>query len=351
MFASRVFASRVLASKMSRRGALALALAGCGSRQPRLNVFNWSEYIAKDTLPRFEREHGVRVRYGLYESAEEMVARVMSGNSGWDVVFPPNSVVLPMAEMGLLAPLDLGQLTNLANLDARFRPPRWDVRYAVPYMWGATGIVYQRSLQPAVTGWGDLWSTRLRGRVTMLDDPAEVLAACLKRAGKSVNSFDPLELDAAKRDAIAQKPFLRAYMNATARDQLVAGDLLAAQAWRVTAQQAIDAAEGRLDFCYPVEGFPLYADCVAILRESKRGTLAHQFINYLLRPDVAAAIAVEMSTEPCNAAARELLPESRRTSPISYPPEETMARGEWFAPVTSAGQKLRDRLWTEIKSA
>jgi spermidine/putrescine transport system substrate-binding protein len=326
-------------------------LAACGSRQSRLNVFNWSDYIARDTLPAFERETGVRVRYGLYESAEEMVARVMSGNSGWDVVFPPNSVVRPMAEMGLLALLDPSQLPNLVNLDARFRPPRWDVRYAVPYMWGATGIVYQRSLQPPVTGWGDLWSPRLRGRVTMLDDPAEVLAACLKRAGKSVNSSDPAELAAAKRDAIAQKPYLRAYMNASARDQLVAGDLLAAQAWRVTAQQAIDSADGRLAFCYPSEGFPLYADCVAILRESARPELAHRFLDYLLRPSVAAAIALEMSTEPCNRGARELLPPSRRDNPVAYPPEETLARGEWFAPVPAAGQKLRDRLWTEIKTA
>jgi len=314
--------------------------AACGKGARRLNVFNWSDYVAPGTIPGFEREVGVRVRYGLYESAEEMLARVWSGNSGWDVAFPSNAFVPPMRDAGLLARLDRSYLRHLANLDPVFRRPPWDpeLDYCVPYMWGSTGIVYQSSLAKAVASWADLWDPALKGRVTMLDDPAEVFGACLKRVGTSINSTDPAELARARELAIAQKGVLRAYLNAEARDQLVAGDILAAQAWRITARQAIAAAPDRLAFVYPREGFPLYADCAVILRESKRAELAHAFLDYLLRADVARTIAREMKTATCNAAARDT-------------PDPVPKGGEWFAPMPAAAQRLRDRLWTEIKSA
>ena len=108
-------------------------------------------------------------------------------------------------------------------------------------MHGSTGIVYSTKA-PAATAWGDLWTDRYGGRVTMLDDPAEVFGACLKRLGYSVNATDPPDLEKAKQLALQQKPFLRAYLNAEVRDQLIAGDVLAAQSWSVTAQQAIEIA-------------------------------------------------------------------------------------------------------------
>jgi spermidine/putrescine transport system substrate-binding protein len=337
---------------MNRRSfitTLAAAATGCG-RTNRLNVYNWSDYIARETIPAFEREFHVQVRYGTYEVAEEMFAKVMTGNSGWDVVFPSNSYIVPMRQMELLAPLDHRLLPNLVNLEDRFRAPFWDpkLEYSIPYMHGATGIVYSTKAA-AATAWADLWSNRYRRRVTMLDDPAEVFAACLKRLGDSVNATQPAELERAKQLAVEQKAFLRAYLNAEVRDQLIAGDVLAAQSWSVTAQQAIELS-GSLAFAYPAEGFPLYCDCAAILRESGRQELAHQFLNYLLRPNVAAAIAMEMRTATANGAARLLLPENDRSNLTLYPTAELLSRGEWFSALPPAAERLRDRLWTEVKS-
>lgn len=329
-------------------------LAGCmRSSARRLNVFNWSEYVAPETIPDFEREFEVKVRYGIYESAEEMLARVMSGNSGWDVVFPPNYFLQPMVELGLLAELDHSRLGRLSSLDARFQKPKWDpaLRHSVPYMWGATGILYQSNLDPAVEGWADLWAPRMRNHITMLDDPAEVLGAALKKLGYSLNSEKERELIEAKGQAARQKPLLRAYVNEIVRDQLVAGELMAAQVWRSTAMRAMESAGARLRFVYPREGYPLYADNIAILRESKRRELGHAFADYLMRPKVAARIAEVKLESTCNAAARALLPQPMREHPILYPDEATLERGEWFAPLSGAAQKLRDRLWTEIKSS
>lgn len=322
-------------------------LAGCTRPATRrLNILNWSDYVAPETLSDFEREFSVRVRYGTYESLEEMLARVMSGNSGWDVVFPTNYYIEPMTALDLLAPLDLSRLSD-------FAAPPWDPakRWCVPYMTGATGILYQADLKPAVEAWDDLWHSRMHNRMTMLDDPAEVIGACLKKLGYSLNSGDPAQLQAAKREALRQKPMLRAYVNEIVRDQVVAGELLAAQVWRSTAMRAMEAAPGKLGFVYAKEGYPIYCDNIAVLRESKRYELAHQFIAYMQRPEVAMRVSQTKLESTVNPGARALLPAALRDNQTLYPPQDVIARGEWFQPLPGPTQRLRDFIWTEIKSS
>lgn len=340
---------------MNRRHFL-LGVAGlpaCRRRsRPRLNVFNWSEYIHPDTVPKFEAEFGVQVHYAVYESNEEMLARVQGGNSGWDVVFPTDYLVQPMLAGQLLSPLDHRWLPNAGNLAVPFQRPEWDptLHWSLPYMVTAAGIAYSRKLGWIPNAWSDLWDQRLRGRMTMLDDPFDVLAACLKKIGHSINTGDASQLQAAQQQAIAQKPLLRAYLNAEVRDQLVSGDVLAAQMWNTTALQAMDASLD-IQFAYPREGYAVYPDCMVILRESSRPELAHQFINFLLRPEIAAANALAARTATTNAAGRKLLPSEFRDNPVLYPDAEIVSRGEWAKTLDPHSQRLRDRIWTEIKSA
>ena len=333
---------------MNRRAFLAASLAGACSRdrRPRLNVYNWSTYIDPAMLARFERERGVRLRYGTYESNEEMLAKIMSGNSGWDVVFPTHSRLAPMARAGLIANLDHTRLPSLDNLHARFRHPAWDtgLRWGVPYMWNATGVAYNRVQTGEPRGWAGLWSANLRGRLTMLDDPEDVIGACLQKLGYPFGSTDQRQLQAAKAEAVAQKQLLRAYLNAEVRDQLVSGDVLAAQLWSTTAAQAMHGS-ANLGFVYPEEGYPLYCDCVVVLRESSRYQLAHEFIEFLLQPDVAAANARVSETATANGAAQVT------RDPVLYPLDDIYRRGVWPEALPSAAQRYRDRLWTEIKSA
>lgn len=329
------------------------AAVGCTSgRRQRLNVYNWENYVASTTIPTFEREFNCGVRYATYGSAEEMLAKVMSGNSGWDVVFPSNSFVQPMRDLTLLERLDHKRLGNLSNLEERFQSPEWDphLEYCVPYMHSATGIAYSKTVSRPPLAWADLWTDSYSRRVTMLDDPAEVFGACLKLRHWSINSTDPGQLRAARDAAIRQKPLLRAYISEEVRDQLVTGDVLVAQMWAQVAQVAMDAS-AKLAFSFPAEGFALYADNASILRESKHKELAYDFLNYLLAPKVAADIAMEMRTATANRAARALLPIAQRDNKVLYPPREILARGEWFKALPGPAQRLRDRYWTEIKSA
>src|SRR5258708_7875220 len=233
------------------------ALAACSrASRPRLNVWNWSNYVAPDTIPAFEREFGVEARYVTYESNEEMLAKVISGNSGWDVVFPSNYFIGPMAELNLLAPLKHEWLPNLPHLDGQFTRPLWDpeLRYSVPYMWGSTGIVVRKSVAPPPRAWADLWNPALAGKLTMLDDPSEVLGACLKKLGCSLNSSNPDELRRAQGEAIRQKTLVRAYANAEVRDQVISGDVLCAQMWATTARLAMRETT-ELAFFHPSEGY------------------------------------------------------------------------------------------------
>lgn len=326
--------------------------AGCRRAGRRLNVMNWSNYIAPGTLERFHRETGISVRYSIYESNEEMLARVMSGNSGWDVVFPSHYFIAPMREMNLLTRLDAADLGHASNLEDRFRRPPWDpgLEWCAPYMWGSCGILYNpRQAQPPPVSWADLWSGRYSGRMTMLDDPAEVFGAALQMMGLPLNESSEPGLRRAFQAALKQKPFLRAYLNTEVRDQIAAGDLAVCQAWATTAQQAIDAAP-HLRFVYPREGFSLYADCAVLLRESRRPSEARAFIDFLLRGEIAAEIVLSCRSATANAAALARLPESVRNLDALYPSRETLARAEWFDTLPPQAQRLRDRLWTELKS-
>jgi spermidine/putrescine-binding protein len=213
-------------------------------------------------------------------------------------------------------------------------------------MWNSTGVVYSAAYSAvvAVEGWSYLWSANLRGRLTMLDDPEDVIGACLQKLGYPFGSIDERQLQAAKAEAIGQKPLLRAYLNAEVRDQLVSGDVLAAQLWSTTALQAM-RGNASLRFVYPREGYPLYCDCAVVLRESSRYQLAHDFLEFLLHPDVAAANARVAETATANGAAQVT------RDPVLYPPDDIYRRGVWPEALPSAAQRYRDRLWTEIKSA
>jgi spermidine/putrescine transport system substrate-binding protein len=328
--------------------------AGCTSgRAPRLNVMNWGDYISPDSLKLFERESGVRVRYATYENNEELLGKVMSGNSGWDVVFPTHNRVHPMRELGLLAPLDPRRLPRLTRLFPRFQRPRWDpsLEWSVPYMWTTTGMARNRDrYQAPVESWADLWRAEAGKRLTMLDDVDDVFGAALAKLGFPYNSADPAQLRAAQREILAQKPLVRAYISTEAKDQMVAGDVLVAQTFATTAQLAIDANPA-IEFHYPRETFAAYCDCAVILRESRRTELAHEFMNFLLRPDVSVLNATKIRTATPNAEAFAQLPAAEQANRTLYPDAATMERCEWPLTLPPEIVKLRDRLWTEVKSA
>jgi len=323
-----------------------VARSARGPLEKELHIFNWSDYVAANTISRFEAEFGVKVTYDTYESNEEMVAKLVAGGDGYDIVGPSGYLVPVLVEGGLLQPLDHAVLTNWGNLLPLFVNAAADRggRYAMPYQWGTTGLAFRRDLVGTPpTGWGDLASAAMHGKVTMLDDGREVLGAMLRWRGHSVNSVEVRELDAARRDALAVKPNLRAYLSAPVKGQLISGDIVLAQLWSGDTRQA-QLEEPRIEYLVPGEGSVLFTDYLAVPRRAPNPRAAHAFLNYVLRGEVAAEIAEQTGYGPANGDAI-----TRMAHPVEPPDAALLERLE-FQRDLGAATDMWDRIWTEVKA-
>jgi spermidine/putrescine-binding protein len=320
-----------------------------GARQ--LNVYIWSNYIAPETVRRFEERHHVRVNVDVYDSNEALVAKMQSGNVDYDVVCPSTYTVQSLIAQGLLRELDFSALPHVSNLDVRFlgRPHDPHNRYSVPYFWGTTGIGYRQSKAGTVDSWGALWDPRFRGRILMLDDAREVLGSVLKWRGLSANTTDPGPLAIAQRALVAQRPLVRAYNSSNFEDVLLSGDVWLAQGWNGQFARAI-AQDADLRYVVPREGSTMFLDSLAIPRGAPHPALAHAFLDYVMEAEVAAEICRTMQYSSPNRAAIALLPPAIRDNPAIFPPADVVARTEIIEDIGDA-TVLYDRLWTEVKTS
>jgi spermidine/putrescine-binding protein len=340
-------ATAALLAACRRRAGPPAGSAELGPIEGELNLYNWSDYIGRGIVPGFEREFRVRVSYDTYESSEEMVAKLEAGAAGYDLVVPPTYGVTALRASGLLAPLSKRYLPNLGNLSPVFRGLAHDPEdaYTVPWQWGITGIAWRTDLIAVPP---DSWAVFLdpahRGRMTMLDDERDVIGAFLRLHGHSINSVDPAELESARRDAVAAKANLKAYLSAPVKGQLIAGDVWLAQLWNGDAAQA-KQEQPALAWALPKEGSTLWIDSLVVPARAPHPRAAHEFINYILRPEVGAAISAATGYGTPNRAALPLLP-----NPVPYPSQDELARLEIQRDLGRASG-LWDQVWTEIKSA
>jgi spermidine/putrescine-binding protein len=244
----------------------ALAGPGASGSQRVLNLFIWSNYIAPETIAKFEARHGVKVQVDLYDSNEALLAKLQAGNAGYDVICPSDYSVQVLVAQHLLRPLDHTALPHLRNVDAAFLDRDYDRGnvHSVPYFWGTTGIAYDRTKVAApVDSWAALWDTRYTGRVLMLDDAREAFGAALKLRGHSLNTTDQKVLEAARDDLLRQKPLVRAYNSSNYEDVLLSGDVWLAQGWNGQFAKAM-AQNANLVYVIPREGSTLFIDNLAI---------------------------------------------------------------------------------------
>jgi len=318
-----------------------------GPMEKRLNLYLWSDYLAPDTISGFEAEHGVAVTLDTYESNEELAAKLLAGATGYDLALPSSYLFPLLRGRNLIAPLNRSYLSNIGNLAPLFADPVWDpgTEYSVPWGWGTTGIAYRKDRLPsAPDSWGVFLDPTYRGKMTMLDDARDVIGCFLRYRGHSINSVDPAQLAEAKQDALAAKPNLRAYASAPVKPQLIAGDIWLAQMWSGDAAQAM-AEQPEIGFVVPKEGSMIFADALVVLRTAPNPRAAHAFLDYVLRPEVAAAVADATGYGTPNQAAQSLA-----RYPRPYPSPAELERLEYQRDL-GAGVELWDRIWTEIKAA
>ncbi len=312
-----------------------------------LHIYNWSDYIAEETIPAFEKEFGVKVTYDVYESNEELMAKLQVGAGGYDLVVPTGYIVTVLAAQNLLFPLNKKYLTNFGNVAPMFVNPGFDPenKFGVPWQWGTTGIAYRADkVIPAPDSWAVFHDTKLAGKMTQMDDMRDAIGAWLKFRGKSLNSVDPADLAQAKTDAIAAKANLKAYLSAPVKGQLVAGDVWVAQLWNGdTAQARVEQPE--IAYVLPKEGGGVWTDSLVIPASAPHKRAAHEFMNFILRPDIAAGISNFTGYgTPVQPALDKL------TVPVPLPTEEELKRLEYQTDLAAATEAW-DQLWTEIKSS
>ena len=327
--------------------------AGASKPQPSgeiLYYFTWSDYVDQELLAGFTQKTGVQVRVDTFSSNEELLAKVQSGVSGYDVVVPSDFMASIMVKQGLLAKLDLDRIPNAGSIEPFLHNLPFDPEFehALPYLWGTVGIGYDSSVVPTPpTSWEVLWDTRYKGRISLLNDQREVLGMALRALGHSLNSRDPALIEQAKQKLIQQKALVRVYTSETFDHLLVTGDVVLAHAWGGPVARAMRERPS-IRYVIPKEGGTIWTDCLAILRSSPRQALAMDFINYLLDADVAIATSNRLLFASANRLVKDRVDSVVRMNPAVYPPEDAIERMEWMIDVGDA-IRYYDRAWTELK--
>jgi spermidine/putrescine transport system substrate-binding protein len=318
-----------------------------------LYVYNWSEYMPDSVLEDFTKETGIKVVMSTYDSNEALYAKIkMVDAKGYDLIVPSTDYVARMRKEGLLAPLDKSKLANLGNLDPKLmnRPFDPDNTYSVPYMWGSTAIAVNTKDPAAasVSTFADLWKPELKGKLLLPNDMRGVLGMGLKRLGHSLNETDPAKVGQACDLLMPLMASVRVFDSDSPKQALLNNEVQVAVLWN--GEAFIAAGENPdIRYVYPKEGFSLWVDNLCIPKNAANVENAHIFIDYLLRPEVAAFICQEMGYSTPNLAAKAILPEDVRSNAIVYPSSEDMDRGEFE---TDLGQAVKayEECWMRLKT-
>jgi len=315
-----------------------------------LNVYNWGDYIDRDTLDEFTYRTGIRINYEMYETNEDMYTKLKKSATSYDLVFPSDYMIERMIRERMLLPVDLSVMPNAAeHTDPRFTGQAYDPdsAYSVPYTWGTMGILYNVMLVPeAPVSWDALWDSAYANDILMLNSARDAIGIALKRLGYSLNSVDADELEAAKRSLIEQSPLVLAYVVDEVKDKMVAGEAALALVWSGDAQFCMDENPD-LDYVVPREGSNLFFDAMCIPAESKHPAEAHMLIDFLCEPEIAMRNYQYVGYAIPNAGAIELMGDEYTDSMVSNPPQEILDRCEVFRHL-GEDVKAYDRIWTEI---
>lgn len=318
-----------------------------------LYLYIWSEYIPDEVVAEFSRETGIKVHLSTYDSNEAMYAKIKLAGAGYDIIVPSSDYVSLMRQQGLLQPLDKKQLPNFSNLGGRFINQSFDPDnvYSVPYMWGSTAISVNTDLlgTQSVKTIDDLWKPELKGRLLLPNEPREAFALALKSLGYSLNETDPAHLEEAYQKLRTLIPLVRVFDSDSPKQALLSGEVSVGVVY--SGEGFIANSENpQIAYVYPPKGFNLWVDSLCIPKGAKNTEAAHAFLNYLLRPSVAASISAEMGYATPNMKALPLLPESVRANPIIYPADSDLERGE-FQDYLGPAMKLYDAYWLKLKTA
>lgn len=340
-------------------GLLVLLLTGCGEAPAphELNLYIWSEYLDPQISADFSAVTGVRVNVSVYESSEEMLAKLQhAGGSGqYDLAVVSNMLVPTLVQLKLVQALNHSRIPNRQNLDTLFLDPAYDPgnRHSLAYQWGTVGLLYNQAKLPDLEpSWAVLFDPgKVRGSFVLIDEMRDQLGAALRFLGHSANSTNLDELRQAGQLVLGAKRSAKSRGfegGVGGKNKVAAGLADMAVVWSGDALKAIEE-DGELAYVVPREGSIIWADVMVIPAQAPNPGAAHQFIDYLLDAQVGSQLSRYTRYASPNSAARPLLPKEDLENPVLYPPLEILSRLEYQREV---GEQVRlyDEVWTEVKS-
>jgi spermidine/putrescine transport system substrate-binding protein len=297
-----------------------------------ITVFNWGDYIDPDLIEEFEELTGITVIYETFDSNEAMMTKIAQGGTSYDVAMPSEYAVERLMEDDMLVPLDHSKLPNMKYIDPRFMDLSFDPgnRYSVPYFWGTVGILYNpEAFEEPPTSWNALWDPSLKNDILLVDGAREIIGMGLNSLGYSLNDTNEEHLQEALAKLKKLTPNVKAIVGDEIKMLMIGNEASAAVVWSGDAAEVMWENED-LDYIVPEEGSNLWFDTMVIPKTARNIDGAHQFINFMLDPEVAARNAEYVGYATPNAAALELLPDEIREDGRFYPSEELTARLEVY---------------------
>ncbi len=332
------------------------ALAGCGSPQKVLNVYNWGDYIGEDVIADFEKETGIKVNYSMFSSNEELYAKLTGSSSQYDVIVPSDYMVERMARKDMLAEIDRSKLTNFQNVDPQFQKMAFDPegKFSVPYMWGTVGIIYNTEMvSDPVDSWSILWNEKYKKQILMYDSSRDSISVALLYKGLQPNATDDAALKTAEEALIAQKPLVLSYTLDDTRDKILAGEAAMAVVYSGDAVLIAQEADSPEQFAYsiPKEGSNIFMDNLCIVKNARHKEEAMKFIDFMLRPDIAARNAEYIGYSTPEKAAYDQLSEELKAIPAYYATPEEQARLTAYRDLGDEATARYEDVWTRLKGS
>lgn len=375
-------------AKLACMGVAVLMLAACGKKEEAapaapvaaagpamddekvLNVYNWSDYIAEDTVKNFEAKFGIKVNYDVFDSNEVVETKLLAGNTGYDLVIPSAQFMERQIKAGVFQKLDKSLLTNIGNMDPaimqRVALHDSNNEHAVPYMWGTDGIGYNvekvKKIMPDAPL--DSWSLVLDPKVaakfkdcgiSILDAASDIRSIVLIYLGKDPNSQDANDLKLVEEQLMKIRPYVRKINSSQYIEDLANGDLCIAVGYSGDVLQSRDrAAEANngvtVAYSVPKEGTIMWFDMMSIPADAKHPKNAHLFMDYLMTPEVAAANSNAVNYANGNLASEQFIDAAVKSDPGVYPPAEVKAK---LSPELAVGDdynRLLTRTWTRFQT-
>ena len=364
----------------------ATSLAGCGKKAEEaatpeaaqapvaageeqvVNVYNWSDYIDPAMLEKFTAETGIKVNYDVFDSNEVLETKLLAGNTGYDVVVPSASFMERQIKAGVFRKLDRSKLPNWSNLDTEIlqRVALHDPgnEHSVNHMWGTDGIGYNEGKIKAIMpnapldSWDMIFEPKVVSKfkdcgVSVLDAPTELTAVMLAYLGKDPNSQSPADLKVVEDKLMTIRPYIRMIHSSQYIDALANGEICLALGWSGDVLQARDRADEAgqgnvIKYSVPKEGTIIWFDMYAVPADAPHPDNAHAFINFMMKPEVAAANSNFVNYATGNAASVALVNEDVRNDPGVYPPPEVKAKLFPDLSETDEYTRLLNRTWTRF---